>query len=141
MALITGTSYLFDTTVFIHAFRKREVARNILSQAETLDLVSGYSVITELELWVGVKGSQMAHNHEIMLGPLQCYFITIKIARRAGELRQLLVREVGKANAPGIPDCVIAATAQHHGMTVCTHNSRDFGLFQQFGISVYEYTI
>jgi hypothetical protein len=44
-------------------------------------------------------------------------------ARIAGALSD---RARGQGNAPGFADIIIAATAQHHGLTILSRNVRDF---------------
>lgn len=49
--------------------------------------------------------------------------ITMPVARRAGELRALLQ---GQGQSRTQADMLIAATAQIHGLTLVTRNTRDF---------------
>ena len=142
MALIPETNYLFDTTFFIDAYKNRGDVISVLSQAQSLEIACCYSILTEVELWAyGGMDSEMEQEHKILLKPFQRYFVNVTIARRAGRLRRLLVQNVGKDAAPGISDCIIAATAEYHNLTLYSRNHRHFRLFPQYGIPFYEYTI
>lgn len=141
MDLIAGNRYLFDTSVFIDHFRKRPTARNLYFQARFHSVSVGYSIITEAELWAGIRGYRTVEEHIAILKPFNRYFINVTIARRAGELRRLLETGgvVQKGEGPYIPDCLIAATAEFYGLTVCTRDTRHFDRFRRFSISVLEY--
>jgi predicted nucleic acid-binding protein len=141
MILNSGSSYLFDTTVFIDAIRARPVARNLLLQVKSDRTISvGYSIITEAELWAGIRGSRTEKEHETLLRPFKRYFINVAVARRAGELQRLLASSK-PSTIPSIADCIIAATAEYYGLTVCSKNTRHFSMFSQFSIRVVEYQL
>ncbi|MDQ7033817.1 MAG: hypothetical protein Q9P01_02980 [Anaerolineae bacterium] len=88
MILKIGSKYLFDTSVFIDAFRKDKDAQSIMFQARFNGTSVGYSIVTETELWVGVMQSRFLtpNRQRVMLRPFKRYFINVTIARRAGEL-------------------------------------------------------
>ena len=46
------------------------------------------------------------------------------IARVAGAMAD---RARGRGQAPGLADIIVAATAQHHGLTILSRNLRHFG--------------
>lgn len=94
MTLKIGKKYLFDTTVFIHALRGKNTARQLMRQAQFHGISVGYSVITEAELWVGIQFSPLRteKQHRTVLRPFKRYFINVNIAKRAGELRGKLVQ-------------------------------------------------
>ena len=56
MNLIPGNKYLFDTTVYIDLFHGRETGKRLHYQARFMEISVGYSIITEAELWVGIRG-------------------------------------------------------------------------------------
>ena len=56
----------------------------------------------------------------------------LAIARLAGSLSD---RARGQGHAPGFADIIIAATAQHHGLTILTRNVRHF---EPLGVPVHD---
>jgi hypothetical protein len=50
----------------------------------------------------------------------------VDVARVAGALSD---KARGLGLAPGLADVIVAATAQHHGLTVLTRNTKDFAAF------------
>jgi predicted nucleic acid-binding protein len=144
MMLSPGNRYLFDTTVFIDERHSKSVARQLISDARTLRLDVGYSIITEAELWVGIRASNLRTEaeHKILLAPFRRFNLNVSIARRAGELRGKLVetKQVERNQPPYLNDCLVAATAEFYGLTICTKNRKDFELFRQYNISVLPYS-
>jgi predicted nucleic acid-binding protein len=144
MVLTTGNRYLLDTTVFIDSLSGRGVARSILFQAqagsESGALSAGYSVYTEAELWAGIRPPWTVEEHKRLLRPFRRYLLSVSIARRAGDLQaRLRATQQAREPIPQLSNCIIAATGEYYGLTVCTRNSRHFAVFQAFGISVTEY--
>ncbi|RMF82887.1 MAG: type II toxin-antitoxin system VapC family toxin [Chloroflexi bacterium] len=140
MDLKRGNKYLFDTTVFIGWFRGHSEARKLVHQARFQNIFVAYSIITEAELWAGIRDLRTPEQHIALLKPFHRYFINVTIARRGGELRSLLAQSgIAKGRVPGIADCIIAATAEYYELTVCSKNTRDFNLFKQYAIQVAEY--
>jgi predicted nucleic acid-binding protein len=133
MALTAENSYLFDSTVFIEALHRQPVARQIMFEARDKRIPVGYSVITEAELWVGIKPPWTVQEHEILLRPFKRYYINVTIARRGGQLRGLLlaIPQGQRQGLPGLGDCIIAATAEYYGLTVCTRNRSHFEAIQK----------
>lgn len=144
MDLKIGTRYCFDTTVFAGALRKISDAEKLIYQARFYSVHVGYSIITEAELWSGIRGMRTEGEHIRLLRPFTRYSINVTIARRAGEMQRILVQHFSKSgqSLPQLPDCLIAATADYHGLTICSANSTHFPLFQQlFSIPVEEYRV
>lgn len=142
MTLKIGTKYLFDTAVFIGVLRNRPETRNLLYQARFLGVSVGYSIMTEAELWAGITGLRTEQEHKILLRPFTRYFINVTIAQRAGEIKRILYQQNirQRTQRPQLPDCIIAATAEYYGLTICTNDSIDFNLFQDhFSIPVQTY--
>ncbi len=145
--LTNGTNYLFDTTVFIDAFWKRQIAKKLFYQVRFHDVSAGYSIITEAELWYGINAYKFrtVAEHVLLLKPFKRYFVNVTIARRAGDLQRLLVQthrfKRDSDECPSIDDCLIAATGEYYGLTICTRNGRHFDLFRAYGIPVLEYSI
>jgi predicted nucleic acid-binding protein len=96
--------------------------------------------LTEAELWAGIKASHTPKDYEELLAPFKRYCIDVAIARRAGELSAPL-GATKVQRIPGIADCILAATAEHHGLTVCSRNTQAFSLFSTFSIQVVYYRL
>lgn len=83
--------------------------------------VSGaFSVITEAELWEGLRSGE-EEQHEAILLLLQRVDVGRDIARRAGELRRTF-----RTESLGMPDALIAATAEAVDATLVTRNRSHF---------------
>lgn len=141
MKLIPGNKYLFDTTVFIDMLRKRSAGLDLLHQSRYADVFVAYSIISEMELWVGITSHWTEEQHIAVLRPYRRFNINVTIARNAGRFQRELrhTYKVQKGSVPGVGDCLIAATAQFYDLRVVTRNGRDFHLFEHFGVQVDEY--
>lgn len=121
MALTTNKAYLLDSNIFVAALRKNTIARAVLLEGQKSQFNLGYSAITELELWIGIKGRWTVQEHEQLLDPFRAYPFVSDIARRAGTIRRL----VG-TNKDTLLDCAIAATAEAYDLILITQNVRDY---------------
>ncbi len=84
------------------------------------------SVITVDEIFFGLRrrgSSQLVDWFDRFIEQVQVQDITAPVARRAGEMRALLQ---GNGQVRTQADMLIAATAQVHGLTLVTRNTRDF---------------
>lgn len=140
MILTMGNKYLFDTTVFIDAMRKRPVARQIIQESLINSIPAGYSIITEAELWSGIRGLRTVEEHIMLLRPFVRYNLNVTIARRAGEFQARLAAS-RPVTMPDIPDCIIAATAEYYDLVICSKNTRHYNMFSLFSIPVLEYSL
>lgn len=117
-------SYLVDTNI-ISELTRPVPNTGVLQWARRVDR-HGLSAISVDEIWFGVTRRPSVRLHAWM----ENYFlrheilpVTATIARRAGELRgDLSQRGITRLQA----DMLIAATAQIHGLTLVTRNTRDF---------------
>src|SRR5688572_3509929 len=130
----SGNRYLLDTTVFIDYLRGIPVAKQIIGNTRDPRLTSGYSVITETELWAGMRESDNYRQYLVLLSPYNRYFINLTIARRAGELAHLIRQSRRWESLPEITDCLIAATAAYHDLTIYTRNEKHFRHFLDYEI-------
>jgi tRNA(fMet)-specific endonuclease VapC len=140
----TGNNYLFDTSVFIDYFRQRPVARQIIFDTRNPQITAGYSIITEAELWAGINKFRTEASHILLLRPFNRYFINVTIARRAGQLKVLIedsIKGKATATAPGLDDCLIAATAEYNNLTIVTRNTKHFNHFANHSINIEFYEI
>jgi predicted nucleic acid-binding protein len=84
------------------------------------------SVITVDELVFGLRrrgSARLLNWFDRFIEQVQVLDITPPVARRAGEMRALLQ---GNGQVRTQADMMIAATAQVHGLTLVTRNTRDF---------------
>lgn len=114
------SKYLFDTTVYIDYMRGNGDAIRLIQEALRNNINISRSVITDAELWVGVRDVQDAKDHEILLAPHKPLAVTKHIARRAGELSNKYM------NRQHVPDMIIAATAEATRAIVVSRNTRHF---------------
>lgn len=87
------------------------------------------SNLTLLELGFSAMNAETWTHHTLDSPPLALLlveYLTPAMEDRALEVQQLLMAR-GQHRAPGIPDLVIAATAELSGLTVL-HVDKDFGL-------------
>jgi predicted nucleic acid-binding protein len=115
--------HLVDTSIFIDYFRKHEPAKNWLDQFSQGSLA--YSVVTAAELLAGCRNKR---EHELIEKELALYpmiYVTTTISSTAWEW----YREFYLSHNVGFLDCLIGATAYHHGLTICTLNDKHFRPF------------
>ena len=139
--LTVGNRYLFDTTVFIGLLRNRKRAKDFHYQKRFLQIFVGYSIITETELWVGMKFPRTESQHTEVLRVYHRYFINVTIARNAGMFMGKFMSDglsTQQKTLPPITDCLIAATAQFYNLRLVS-NDKHAPLFRQFGVFVDEY--
>lgn len=139
MNLISGNRYLFDTSVFIDLLRNRTVGKRLHHQRRFYGVFVGYSILTETELWMGIKGLRSESRHKEILKFYRRYFINVTIARNAGMFWRELRSKLDRNEMPGVPDCLIAATARFHGLRLVTKDANHMPRFSEFGVIVEPY--
>lgn len=113
--------YILDSDIIIWILRGKpaviDAVNNITSHTQT-----GISTITIAEIYKNVFPEEI-FNTELFLGRQQIFSITAEVAKTAGMYWNKLHK-----NCPGIslPDCLIAATAQHERAKVLTLNNKHF---------------
>jgi tRNA(fMet)-specific endonuclease VapC len=125
---LRAIDYLFDTSVFIAYFRQDQTAHALFKQASSMSSHIYYSIVTETELWAGIRANRTEAQHIQLLKPFQRLGINVTMARHAGDLLKQF-GAIKHQNVPSPLDCLIAATAHYHKLTVLTRNSADFKLF------------
>ena len=113
---------LLDTNILIDYVRRVPVA---IAWLRSLPESPHTSVISLLELHVGARSQREERDIEAMCAPLKRLPITDEIAKRAGGL----LRHFGMSHGMDIPDALIAATAEHHGLRLATLNIKHFPMF------------
>lgn len=115
---------LVDTDVLVHHLRGHPKATRWLLEQRRGGVLS-ISVITVAELLAGMRSSER-HAVQRLLGVFEAVPVTETIARRAGEFARSY-----RASHPGIglPDHLVAATADVRGLDLATLNLRHFPMF------------
>jgi len=115
---------LLDTTVLIDVLRGRENSRALLAKL----LEGGHTLATSAinlgEVYSGMRPEEEKQT-EIFLNSLDCYPITVAIAKRAGKLKASWAQ---KGKTLSLADMVVAATALENSLTLMTDNRKDFPL-------------
>jgi predicted nucleic acid-binding protein len=137
--LTPDVGYLFDTSVFIDILRGRKAGKNFHYQVRFLPVFAGDSIVSETELWRGIRGLRTEEEHLIILRAYHRYFINVTIARKAGEYVRDLQHIHQVKRLHGTIDALIAATAAFYDLTLVSKNTRDMKLFENFGVKVLEY--
>lgn len=124
--------YLFDTGALIDIYRGRSRI-----QSYFLALLEGraafISVISEAELWLGLRPDEMAR-HEALLGHFTPLSIDSAVARQAGEWMRHF-----RALGLGWMDALLTATAYTNQLTVLTRDHRLAAvLTEQVAFQVYD---
>ncbi len=83
------------------------------------------SVVSLLELHVGARSQREERDIEAICAPLKSFPVTVEIAKQAGNY----LRHFALSHGIDIPDALIAATAEHHGLRLATLNVRHFPMF------------
>jgi len=104
---------LLDTNILIDVLRGEQVARAWLEQQQR----PAISVITWIEVLVGCRAEE-ALIVESWLESFDRLPMDQAVAALTVSLRQL--------HGLKVPDAIILATAQHHGLQLVTRNVRDF---------------
>jgi predicted nucleic acid-binding protein len=117
--------YLFDTNILIDYWRKSRPAAIVwVERLLDDDISAGISMITEMEMWAGIRNLKEERDHKIFLAKFRRYKFNVTVARRTGSLiRQLELRKDQKFR---IPDLIIAATAEYYRAGLVTTNPKDF---------------
>jgi toxin FitB len=134
--------YLVDTNVISAATRSRLVSPALIEWMDTHSASLFLSAVTVAEIEDGIaksrregatrKSTDLSAWLETVLhlyGDRVLAF-DVATARIAGAISD---RSRGLGQTPGFADIIIAATAQHHGLTILSRNLRHF---EPFGVAV-----
>jgi len=113
---------LLDSTDLIDALRARAGRLALLRDAVSAGHLLATSVVNVGEVYSGMRIGEEVRT-EALLSNIECYPVTMEIARRAGELRNLWAR---KGRTLTLDDMIVAATALTHGAVLMTNNRKDF---------------
>ena len=121
-----GLKYLLDTDICVHLIRGR--TPHLQAHFEKLEHGDlGLSAITVAELRFGADNSSDPERHHVQLSKFLCAFEIVDFDPNAaghyGQIRSALQR---KGTVIGSLDMLIAAHARASGVTLVTHNIREF---------------
>ena len=119
---------LIDTDILIDAARGLAAARTFLTGQQAAGI--RISIISAMEL---VRGSRNARELAQVQGFLQ-HFTTLPVNATISQTAYSLMTSFFLSHGLLIPDALIAATAQEHGLALHTKNTRDFRMIP--GLSV-----
>ena len=114
--------HLLDTSVLVAILRKDETA---LAWFGSNTDEPRMSVVSLTELNLGIRRQREERDLIELEQAVRPLPVDRDIAMRAG----LFVRHYGPSHAVEIPDALIAATAEHHGLRLATLNVKHFPMF------------
>ncbi len=114
-----------DTSVLIQVLRRDERALSLLELAIANGEGVAASVLSRVEVLTGMRPAE-THATQRLFDSLEWVNVDSALADRAGDLARRYVR-----SHPGIDpvDYVIAATTEHLGAELWTHNLKHFPMF------------
>lgn len=110
---------LVDTDILIKTFRGDKNHRENLNSLKGSIAIS---TVTVLELYQGAKSK--THFYELEK-QLRAYYI-LHLSEDVSIIACTLMKKYGSKFPLFPPDCLIAATALHHGLPIYTDNVQDF---------------
>ena len=117
----------WDTSAFVDYLRGLPVAIQHFDLVRT-GLDPGYcSVITEAELWTGIRNTK----EELVLVAILSKFTVIPVDSRVARLAGGLLRNVGGSKAH-FGDAIIAASANLQGETILTADAASQRIFEHW---------
>lgn len=114
-----------DTSVLIDNLRDVPAAGRALDAAEAAGHQLTAAVVTKIELLAGMRSHERRATREL-LSAFTWIAVGDEIAERAGALARTFRRS---HQGIGLVDLVIAATVQHLGAQLWTHNLRHYPMF------------
>lgn len=117
---------VFDTTVFIDAFKGHDGAVTLMAAARGNSGSAGYSPVTAYELWLGYMSRSEEMFHIAAFAALREISFNSASARQVATWLRGYTRSQRLQRAS---DAMIAATAASLGATIYTRNPRDFTRF------------
>src|SRR5581483_5847250 len=115
-------THLLDTSVLVPLLRGEEAA---LRWLQSSGIEPRMSVLSLTELYLGVRRQRDERDLAEIERLIQPLPVNHDIAVRAG----VFVRHYGASHSVEIPDAIIAATAEHHGLRLATLNVKHFPMF------------
>jgi predicted nucleic acid-binding protein len=115
---------LVDTNIVIEFLRGSPTA---VAWFDGQDDRLAISAVSVLELYAGVHSQRDERDIVSVRQQLTCLPIGEEIGERAGSI----MRHFHKSHGVDMPDALIAATAEHHGLRLATLNVKHFPMFSK----------
>ncbi len=122
-------SYLADSTLLLDYYRKSDHARQYIERLKSGDITLTISVITESEIWVGIKDDRELLSWMALLELVKSIEVNSDIARKAGDIYKEFGHYMGKTRKDDyrfMGDAFIAATCHLLNKTLITRNYKHF---------------
>lgn len=113
--------YLLDTTVIIDYFIGIAPAKTYIEAIQQGQAIAYFSVVTEAELWTGLRSEEELLLHEAVLSYMHRIPVDKEVARKSGDLK----KQYGRKGL-SLVDALIAATAILNDLTLVTCNQKHF---------------
>lgn len=114
---------LLDTCILVDLLRGNSAAEKMVTGASERPAVSA---ISDMELLAGARSQKDEANIERLLGVFARVSVDLPVFRLAGSY----MRHFRASYAIDIPDALIAATAEHHGLKLATLNVKHFPMLK-----------
>lgn len=117
--------YLLDTNILIYAFKGQGHCRERLAQTQGEDLCLSTVTVFELEYGLAKSTAPARLRHYLDGMTQRCHLLDMhpEAAQHAAAVRAFLEKQ---GQPIGTCDLLIAGTALAHGLTLVTHNTREF---------------
>jgi predicted nucleic acid-binding protein len=115
---------LLDSAIVVDCLRGRDAASVYFA---ALPAKPSISALTLSEVYAGVRNRREEDDAARFWSLVNVLPATDEIARRAG----VFVRLYRASHNVEVPDAIIAATAEHHGLKLATLNVRHFPMFRK----------
>jgi predicted nucleic acid-binding protein len=113
---------LVDTNILIDCLRRSMKAMEWFKAQSERPFISAVSL---LELYAGARSQREQRDIAELRKLVQCLPVVEQIGERSG----VFMRLYGASHSIDIPDAIIAATAEHHGLGLATLNTKHFPMF------------
>lgn len=134
--------YLADTTLLVDFYRRDGKAKEYIEKHKTGEIELCISVISQTEIWVGIKNEKELLSWIVLLDLIESINIDVDISRKAGELYKNYGHYMGKTKSDDyrfLADVLIAASAQIKNIKILTANKKHFNQLVRNGIVECEY--
>ena len=121
--------YLVDTNLLFDYYRGNKSAKNYFDMLKEGKVKFSISVITESEIWCGIKDDVELLYWLALIDQVECINVDSKIARKAGDIFKKYGHYMGKTKKNDyrfMGDAFIAATAHVCDLKLLTANIKHF---------------
>ncbi|MHB1682024.1 MAG: type II toxin-antitoxin system VapC family toxin [Bacilli bacterium] len=123
---------MIDTNIAIAILAKEQAVMEFVEQAKNDKIPLFFSVITECEVFSGIKSEYQLHGVKLF-NARRCLEVSSKIARIAGDIRR---EQKTKGRRLKTPDAIILATAIDYQLALVSRD-KDMNFVQsEYGLSL-----